>query len=377
MSCNRVKQEMQEGSKEQVSEHGERSAPQTERDELPLRVHLSDEVIASAGIQTAPATREVLAAVLALPGEIAADPDKSAQVAPPIAGRIERVDFKEGSAVKKGDTLAVIRIPELGKLRAGYATANAQAKAARSNADRLKSLADKRMASEQEVINAEAEAVAFEVEAQGNAEQLAALGGGGASTLVLRAPVSGVVLSRNAVVGQPVTAEQTIATIADLSELWFLARVFEKDLGAIRLGATAEVELNAYPAERFEGSVEFVGKQVDPVARTVTARIRLSNRDDMLRINLFGTASIAVAQSSKKAATVVVSRNAVSEVGGQQVVFVREAGGDFEQHKVLLGAGALGKIEVLAGLREGEQVVVEGVFTLKSAILKSTFAEEE
>ncbi len=374
LACSKPNTETQPESKEPESaEH--RDEP--EHEALPTRVRISDEVVASAGIKTAPVSREALAAVLALPGEIAADPDKSAQVAPPIAGRIESIDFKEGSTVKKGAILATIRIPELGKLRAGLATATAQAKAARSNADRLKTLAEKGMASQQEVINAEAEATAFEVEARGNADQLAALGSGGASTLVLRAPVTGIVLSRNAVVGQPVTAEQTIATIADLSELWFLARVFEKDLGAVRIGAKVDVELNAYPGQHFEGSVEYIGKQIDPTARTVTARIRLMNRDDMLRINLFGTARIAVDEPSKKSASLVVPHNAITDIGGKPVVFVRHPDGDFEQHQVVLGESALGKVEILSGLREGEQVVTDGVFTLKSAILKSTFAEEE
>ncbi len=345
---------------------------------LPNHVRLSDAVVANAGIKTAPAAKAALLPVLPLPGELAADPDRSARVSSPVAGRIERVDFKEGSTVKKGDVLAVIRILELGKLRAAYATAGAKAKASRLNAERLKSLVDKRLASDQEAINADAEASAFEIEARGYAEQLSALGGGSgasASALVLRAPVSGVVLSRDAVIGQPVTPEQTIASLADLSELWFLARVFEKDLGRVRVGAKADVELNAYPTEHFEGTVEYLGRQVDPVARTVTARIRLKNRDDLLRISLFGTAQVGVADGTPKLPTLVVPESAVTDLAGKRVVFVRQADGDFEPHEVVTGDSALGQVQVLSGLREGEQVVVSGGFTLKSAILKSTFAE--
>lgn len=343
---------------------------------LPSHIRLSDAVVASAGIATAPARKAVLSPILPLPGELAADPDRSARVSSPVAGRIERVDFKEGSTVKKGDVLAIIRILELGKLRAAYATAGAKAKASRLNSERLKALVDKRLASDQEAINADAEASALEIEARGYAEQLSALGGGaGASTLTLRAPVSGVVLSRDAVIGQPVTPEQTIASLADLSELWFLARVFEKDLGRVRVGAQADVQLNAYPAEHFAGTVEYLGRQVDPVARTVTARIRLKNRDDLLRISLFGTASVGVTEGAARPATLVVPESAVTEVAGKRVVFVRQADGDFEQHAIVTGDSALGQVQVLSGLREGEQVVVEGAFTLKSATLKSTFAE--
>jgi cobalt-zinc-cadmium efflux system membrane fusion protein len=197
------------------------------------------------------------------------------------------------------------------------------------------------------------------------------------SELAVRAPVSGVVISRDAVIGQPVTADETIAAIADLSEVLFLGRVFEMDLGRLQTGVRAEVQLNAYPKERFAGSIEYLGRQIDPVARTVTARIRLTNRNDLLRIGLFGTAQVSTAEEQKRGPVLVVSRTALTEIGGKSFVFVRHADDDFELHEVVLGESALGKVEIVSGLREGEQVVVDGVFTLKSAVLKSTIAEEE
>jgi cobalt-zinc-cadmium efflux system membrane fusion protein len=185
------------------------------------------------------------------------------------------------------------------------------------------------------------------------------------------------VVMRAAVIGQPVRPDQVLCEIVDLSELWFLGRVFEKDLDRLALGASAEVQLNAYSRERFQGVVEYVGHQVDPVARTVTARIRLQNRQDRLRVGLFGTAYVSTGDRERGEATLVVPRSALTEVAGKQVVFVRQADHDYELHEVVLGASAAGKVQVIAGLRDGEQVVVDGVFTLKSAVLKSTLAEEE
>jgi cobalt-zinc-cadmium efflux system membrane fusion protein len=355
------------------------SAETHAHEELPTRIVLAAEVIAAAGIETAPVVREALAITLPLPGEVAADPDRSARVASPIAGRLERVAFREGSSVRKGDVLAVVRVPDLGKLRSNLAATLARAKAARINADRLAQLAAKRLASEQAQLDAVATAEAFEVEARAGAEQLSALGlspGGGASQLSLRAPISGIVVARNAVVGQPLTADEVIADIVDLSEVWFLGRVFEKDLGKLRQTASAEVQLNAYPNQRFGGSVEYIGRQVDPVARTVTARIRLQNKDDLLRVGLFGTAYVSSGEQAV-AATLVVPRNAITDIAGKSVAFVREADGSFEVHELSLGDSAAGKVQVMTGVSEGEQVVVQGAFTLKSAVLKTTFAEEE
>lgn len=351
-----------------------------EHEDLPKRVRLTKEVVADAKIRTAPVVKEVLALTLALPGEVTADPDKSARVSTPVAGRLVDVRFKEGSTVKKGDVLAIVRVPEIGKVRSAYSATTAKAAASRANAERLGSLAEKGLASKQEAVSAKAEADALEAEARALNEQLGALGmgtGGGGSELALRAPVSGVVVARDAVVGQPVTTEQTIATIADLSEAWFLGRVFEKDLGRLKVGAKAEVQLNAYPKEHFDGSIEYLGKQIDPVARTVTARIRLVNRSDLLRIGLFGTARVATGEEAQHVPVLVVPRTAVTEIGGKPVAFVRQADDDFESHEVVLGEASLGKVQIVNGLREGEQVVVEGVFTLKSVVLKGTIAEEE
>lgn len=363
----------------------EEAAPSAEHSDepghapLPKRVHLTTEVIRDARVQSAPVVRESLAQTLILPGEIVADPDKSAQISSPAAGRVTRVDFKEGSVVQKGAVLATLRVTDVARVRSARNAAVAKATAARANADRLHELAQSRMAGAQEAATARAEADALEAEARGLGEELGVLGlgGQGGSDITLRAPLAGVVVSRNAVVGQPVAADQAIAMIADLDEVWFLGRVFEKDLSQIEQNARAEVQLNAYPSQRFHGNVEYVGKRLDPIARTVTARVRLKNHEDLLRIGLFGNAQIEIPSSVKKQPSLVVPRSAVTEIGGKSVVFVQHEDDDFELHEVTLGEGALGKIEILTGLREGERVVVDGVFTLKSVVLKSTLAEDE
>jgi cobalt-zinc-cadmium efflux system membrane fusion protein len=350
---------------------------------LPTRVRLAAQVISDARIKTAEVKREALAATIDLPGEVSFDPDKTASVSALVSGRIESVRFSEGQHVKKGDVLASIRVLDLGKARAAFTATSAKAAAARSNADRLQVLADKRLAAAQEVLAARADADALEADARAAEQALHALGtdslgANAASELLVRAPISADVVFRNAVVGQTVTAEHVLATLTDLRELWFLGRVFEKSLASIQRGAPVEIHLNAYPQEAFSGSVDYLSTQVDPAARTVTARIRIHNRGELLRVGLFGVARVATGVAADALLpTIVVPRNAVTEIGDKPVVFVRQPDGDFDMHDIVLGQGALGKVQVLNGLREGEQVVIDGVFTLKSAVLKSTFGEAE
>ncbi len=347
---------------------------------LPKRLTLTPEVIDDAKIQTEPASKEVLAETLALPGELTADPDRVATVASPVSGRLERVNFREGSAVKKGEALATLRVPDIAKAKADYAASQAKALAARGNSERLNELASKGLASRQEVLSAQADADALQAQSRAADELLRAIGAGSNtinSELALRSPITGIVIFRNAVIGQPVTADQTLATIADLSEAWFLARVFEKDLERLKTGTRAEVRLNAYAEQRFEGTVEYVGRQIDPTARTLTARIRVHNGTNLLSVGLFGTAFVETAAHEAGAAVLVVPQTAIVSIGDKPSVFVRAPDGDFLLHEVVLGGHALGKVQIVSGLREGENVVTQGAFTLKSIVLKSTFGEEE
>lgn len=348
---------------------------------IPSRVRLDPAVAASAHVVTAPVRRERLVPVLTLTGEVVADPDRSARIAPPIAGRIESVSFKEGSLVAKGDVLAVLRIPELSKLKGAYVEAMAKAKAARATEERQNTLLAEHATSQQAYLDAKTNAETSEAEAAALGQEIGALGpnasGGNPALLTLRAPVSGIVLTRDAVVGAPVGTQQTLATIADLSDAFFLARVFEKDLARVHVDAKAEVTLNAYADVRFPGVIESLGHQIDTAARTVTARVRITNQGDRLRIGLFGTAIVELEEAPAKEAVLVVPHSAVTFVAGEPTVFVAEQDGDYELHQVVIGASALGKDEVQSGLREGEPVVVDGVFTLKSLAMKSTMAGDD
>jgi membrane fusion protein, heavy metal efflux system len=354
-----------------------------DHDELPSKVRLPPKVVRAAGITSVPAEIASLPATVDLTGEIAADPDRSARLAARVSGRIIEVRFKEGDRVKAGQVVVVLESPELARARAALTAALARARSARLNADRLKNLESKALASGQEVATAEAEAAALEAEGAAAKQTLAAFGpnageaAGNRARLTVRTPISGYVLSRDGVQGQTVDAEHVIAVVGDLDHAYFLARLFEKDLARVQVGTSAEVRLNAYPNEAFEAKVETIGRQLDPAARAVTARILVHNRADRLKVGLFGTARVVTGPAASPAKRVVVPLAAVTDVAGKSVVFVLQPDGDFELHPVTTARSAGGRIEILSGLRAGEQVVVSGVFTLKSAILKSTFGEED
>lgn len=376
--------ENKESGKESTKTSGkDHSDESEEHEELPTRVRLPPEVLTTAGIHTTNITKKPLPATVDLTGEVVADPDRTTKVAARIPGRIVEVHFKEGERVKAGALLAVVESPELARIRATFASALARGQSAQKNADRLGNLAQTGLAAEQEVAGATAEARALLAEATAAQRTLQSFGlsmselSQAGSRLELRARIEGFIISRNAVVDQSVPAEHILAEIINLDRAYFLGRLFEKNLERVQVGATAEVRLNAYAKEVFVGRVESLGKQLDPLVRTIVARITIDNRDDLLKVGLFGTARVSSGTAASDESTLVMPLTAVTQIADRDVVFVKQKDGDFEVHPIKLGRTASGQVQILSGLRAGEQVVDEGVFTLKSAVLKSTFGEED
>ena len=353
-----------------------------EHDMLPTVVRLPEKVLVASGIKTEVARLAVLAPTIDLTGEVTADQDATAALVSAVPGRVVEVFAREGAVLAAGAVFAVIDSPELARARAALTSATARAEAARKSVARLGSLGAAGFASAQERSAAEAEASVAAAEEAAARQVLSAFGvsgDGGAmpSRYALRAPLGGTLLGRSVVVGQHVTAEQELGRLTDLGRAYFTARLFERSLGDVAVGARADVRLNAYPGVVFPGRIEAVSGQLDPVARTVVARVALRSPRGVLRIGLFGAARVELPGGRGGEKRLVVPNEAVSRVAGKDVVFVRHPDGDYEVHPVTLGDSGGGLVEVLEGLHPGEAVVVDGVFTLKSLVLKRTFGEEE
>lgn len=379
-------------SKQEPAVHDEKAShdhkeESGEHEELPQKVTLTPDVVKSAGIQTEKVKPQKLPATVELTGEVAADPEQSVRIVARVGGRILEVRFKEGQRVSAGALLAVIESTDLARTHADFVGTQAKALAAQKNAERVAALTQSGLAAGQELLTVQAEARSLQAEAQAAERTLRAAGlaGGqlnqGSARLEVRSPIGGVTLSRQGIVGQTVLAGHVFTDVVNLERAYFVGRLFEKNLARVRVGEAAEVRLNAYPDAVFIGKVETIGKQLDPVARTVLARILITDHDELLKVGLFGKARVSAPPLSPEGAAapprLVVPLGAVTEIAGKPSVFVRQPDGHFEVHPVTLGQSAGGLTEVLSGLRADEEVVIDGAFTLKSIVLKSTFGEEE
>jgi cobalt-zinc-cadmium efflux system membrane fusion protein len=189
----------------------------------------------------------------------------------------------------------------------------------------------------------------------------------------LRSAFAGVVTKAQAAPGDMVDESKELFTVADLSEVWVQAEVYEKDLGKLRLGQGAIVGVDTYPGEPFSGRVTYISDLLDPQTRTARVRCEVSNPGIRLKLDMFATVQLPTT-FSRRATAVPVS--ALQQVEDQKVVFIRKATTTFEVRSVQVGKTVNGFVEIVSGLKQGEQFVTQGAFHLKSILVGKELGEE-
>ncbi len=191
--------------------------------------------------------------------------------------------------------------------------------------------------------------------------------------LELKAPIDGSITQRKSTVGELIGKETEIYTISNPADLWVLAEIKERDIAAVHVGQEAAFTVLAYPAETFRGKVVLLGNRVEPESRTLEVRIEVNNADGRLKPGMF--ADVAIATTALQD-VLVISDQALQTLEDDLVVFVALSDTRFEKRVVKTGLEQRGRVQVLEGLKEGERVVTEGSFILKSELLKGELGEE-
>jgi membrane fusion protein, copper/silver efflux system len=191
--------------------------------------------------------------------------------------------------------------------------------------------------------------------------------------LTLRSPANGVVLEKPAIQGKRFMAGEVLYQVADLSQVWLLAEVFEQDLGQVRIGQSANIRVDAYPDKAFAGKVTFIYPTVTAESRTAKVRIELANPQALLKPSMFARAEFMSSRGQGQA--LAVPDSAVLDTGTRQLVLVQRGEGRFEPRPVKLGARGDGYIEILEGVKAGENVVVSANFLIDAeSNLKAAFS---
>jgi membrane fusion protein, copper/silver efflux system len=303
------------------------------------------------GIRVEPAQRSSLAPSLRAVARIAADESRLARIHVRFGGYVEKLFVAEqGAPVKKGQPLAAIYSDEIIRI-------------------------------EQELLQSMswggdlAERARQRLRVLGiSSEEIAAMVKRGKPDEVVRihSPVSGYVVALNVVQGDRVDPDRELFEVADLSRVWAIADVYERELARVRPGLAASLTLDAYPGKRFDGRIQYVYPRLETETRTLPVRVAFKNAQGTLKPGLFGTVEIGLPARS----AVTVPSEAVIDTGDRRYVFVEASPGRFEPRVVTVGERSGERVEILEGLAEGERVVSSGNFFIDSeSRLKASIAQ--
>lgn len=362
----------------------------------------SDTVVLDAAAQRSARIRVEAAVERAMPEVVRAnaritnDEEHTWRVGAITEGRVVRVLVAPGDVVEEGKPLARLHSHEIHDSRAQYGNAVSElqrAKAAVAYAmkarDRARRLLDLKAASQQDVEHAENDVRNAEA-AQTNANNevgrhrahleeflgIPAVDDGHDDEhdlIPVRAPAAGTVLVRNVTQGAVVTPAIDMFVISNLQSLWAIAEVNEEHLRQLRPGMPVRVYVQAWDKEPFAGRLAKLGESLDPQTRTVKVRVSLPNPAGRLKPEMYATAEIDVGASRQ---AIFISADATQEVRGETIVFVRTAPDRFEARHVETGRTIDRSLEIVRGIRPGEQVAVSGAFVLKSEYLKASLSDE-
>ncbi|MEO6910760.1 MAG: efflux RND transporter periplasmic adaptor subunit [Edaphobacter sp.] len=313
-----------------------------------------------------------------------------------VEGRIEQVYANLGDYVHKGQVLARLHSHDMHTARAAYGSALAErsrlkaAEAlAQKNYDRsqrlyalkTESLSQTEVA-RQELVNAQSATKESEItlgserahleEILGVSADLPVQGGGEADLIPIKAPASGRILEKYITPGATISPSNDAFVIGNLDRLWMQASVDAATLSKLRIGQPATVLLPDVPNAAFKGKITNLGQEFDPVTRLMQIRIELRNTENRLRPEMLASADISVGEGQT---AVLVPEEAVQQVNGQDVVFVRTGEDRFAVRTVQVGEDIRGKVRILDGLRLGEQVITRGSFIAKSQLLRSSIGD--
>ena len=306
------------------------------------------------GVRTTEVSYALLGQEIRAVGTINHDERKLTQVNLRVAGWIKKVFVDAvGKPVRKGEPLLTLYSPDLLAtqeeyllaLRSQVQLAGSPMLDAKTGAEALVSSARERLKlwsfTDQQIA---------ELERRGKAEPV----------ITVYAPSTGIVLKREALPGKYVDPGTTLYELADLSTVWIYADVYESEIAGVKLNQPAAATFDAYPGETFQGKVQYIYPYLNETTRTVRVRLELPNPKLKLKPGMYGNVLIQTDQQER----LVVPKEAVLDTGVRQIVFLDKGKGMYVPTEVKLGRRSEDKVEVLAGLKEGDHVVTAANFLL-------------
>lgn len=342
-----------------------------------IEVKLTEEAAARAGLEVRPVGTSSAGDAMRTPAVIEVNAYRRVQVTPLVAGRVTRVNAELGQQVTRGATLALVYSPGLAEAQTKYLSTRAELEAAAQELKRTERLVTIGAASQQELERIRASHTSVATAVEGARAQLVLLGMTAAAisrltapneitaTTSVPAPISGIVIERQANVGLNVDPSMPLFTIVDLSNVWAMGDLYERDFPRVRVGSEATLTTTAYPGLALGGRVTYIDPQLNAESRTARVRVEVPNPRRELRLGMYAELQIAGPAGNQ---VVTVPRDAVQTIGTRQFVYlaVRGQRGRFVEREVRLGDVSGSNVEITSGLSAGDAVVTKGSFFVRA-----------
>lgn len=342
---------------------------------------LEAQEIAEFGIEIASAGAGTLLVEVELPGEVKLDPDSLVHITPRVPGVVREVHKGLGHTVNAGDLLAVLESRELAEGKARFLAAGERLELERSKLEREEYLHERDISSEQDYLEAKQAEAEARISLHLAEQRLHALGLSEDAIATLkdqperdltryemRAPLDGTIVDKHITRGEMLREDSLAFVISDLSRVWIVLTVYQKDLAMIREGLPATI-VASHGLGQVSGTIDYVSPILDEHTRTTTARIVVSNAEGKWRPGLFVTGRVLL---DRVDASVVVPKTAIQTIEDESVVFVHTDDG-FMRRVVRLGRSDANNVEVLGGLDPGDRYVSKNGFVLKAEMNKAAF----
>ena len=302
-----------------------------------------------------------------LNGRVAYDESVTARLSSPIAGRIVSLKLQPGDAVAAGTALLALDSPELAQAVADLGKAKSDETRKRLAFERAQKLLAGEVLARKDFESAQADLEQASAETQRAQRRLRNLVPAGAEsrTYVLRSPISGVIAERKANPGMEVRPDlpDPLFVVTDPTRLWVMIDLPERNLSKVQSGHPVAVEVDAWPGERFAGTIEKIGETVDPATRRIQVRCSVPNPARKLKPEMYARVTL-LADGRQRALR--VPNGALITEGLYSYLFVEKSAGVFEKRRISLRLRDRDYSYVASGLERGERVVASGTLLLNS-----------
>lgn len=337
-------------------------------------IQLTSQQMVEQGLKVAVASTGLVEKLTTLPGKLVVNTDQQAQISPNFSGYVEQVNVALGQSVQKGQTLAVLILPELIDQQANLRMAQANLDLARKDYQREQQLWSQGISAKQDYQRAENAYRQAQITVQSSQARLNALSASGNNNgrFLIKAPISGVISKKDIVVGENVQLADQLFVIENLKDLWLEFNLPNTSNIQLQVGQILNFKTNGSD-QNYQAKVQTLNPQADLQTGRLQVRAKVTTQADVLRPNVLVNVFVTDAQAKT---ALRVQKKALQQVEGKPVVFVIESE---EKGLVHLKAQPIevgvssqdGQwLEVISGLTEGQKYIADGSFLLKSELEK-------